>query len=173
MQTVSYSEARATLATLLDHVTDDQEPVVIARRGKPAVVLVALSELEGYRETAYLLRSPANADRLLTALARAGRNEGEVLTVAELEQRIGFRGPLAPPPPRRGRVGKACSTPIFWKTPIFSSALTPAWPGGYSNWCRPCYATRSLASASLNPCAVVPPGPGHGASIRNTAWCTR
>ena len=95
MQTVSYSEARATLATLLDHVTDDQEPVVIARRGKPAVVLVALSELEGYRETAYLLRSPANADRLLIALARAGRNEGEVLTVAELEQRIGFRGPQA------------------------------------------------------------------------------
>ncbi len=92
MQTVSYSEARATLATLLDHVTDDQEPVVIARRGKPAVALVALSELEGYRETAYLLRSPANADRLLAALARAGRNEGEVLTVAELEQRTGSRG---------------------------------------------------------------------------------
>ena len=95
MQTVSCSEARATLAALLNHVTDDQEPVVIVRRDKPAVALAALSELEGCRETAYLLRSPANADRLLAALARAGRNEGEALTVAELEQRTGYRGPQA------------------------------------------------------------------------------
>ena len=95
MQTVSYSEARATLAALLDHVTQDQEPVIISRRGKKPVALVALSELESYRETAYLLRSPANAERLLGALARARRNEGEVLTMAELQQRFGPDAPQA------------------------------------------------------------------------------
>ncbi len=95
MQTYSYSEARATLAALLDRVTDDQEPVIIARRGKPAVALVALDELESYRETAYLLRSPANAERLLAALDRAKRGEGETLTVEELAARVQYHAPEA------------------------------------------------------------------------------
>lgn len=88
MHTVSYSEARATLAALLDQVTDDQEAIVISRRGKKPVALVPLDELESYRETAYLLRSPANTERLLAALNRADRGEGQPMTVAELEQHL-------------------------------------------------------------------------------------
>lgn len=95
METISYSEARATLASLLDHVTDDCEPVIITRRGKKPVALVALDELKSYRETAYLLRSPANAERLLEGLARARRGEGETLTLEELQQRVSFHVPTA------------------------------------------------------------------------------
>lgn len=95
MQTVSYSEARASLASLLDHVTDDQEPVIISRRGKPSVALVALDELESYRETAHLLRSPRNAERLLAALARAKRGEGTPLTVEQLAQQVRHHEPKA------------------------------------------------------------------------------
>lgn len=96
MQTVSYSEARASLATLLDRVTDDQEPVIISRRGKQPVALVALAELESYRETAHLLRSPRNAERLLAALKRAKQGEGLALTVEQLQHQVGYHEPEAP-----------------------------------------------------------------------------
>lgn len=98
MQTVSYSEARASLATLLNQVTDDQEAIIISRRGKPPVALVALHELESYRETAYLLRSPRNAERLLAALDRAKRGEGVALTLEELHQQVPDHAPQAPRP---------------------------------------------------------------------------
>jgi antitoxin YefM len=67
----TYAQARANLATLCDQVTDDREVVIIRRRGAADVALVAADELAGLLETAHLLRSPANAQRLLTALARA------------------------------------------------------------------------------------------------------
>lgn len=67
----SYTQARAKLATLLDAVSNDREIVVIQRRGAEDVALIAADELAGLLETAHLLRSPANAERLLTALARA------------------------------------------------------------------------------------------------------
>jgi antitoxin YefM len=95
MQTVSYSEARATLATLLEKVTDDQEPIIISRRGKEPVALLTLSELESYRETAHLLRSPRNAERLLGALDRARQGEGVALTVEELQQQVQYHEPKA------------------------------------------------------------------------------
>jgi antitoxin YefM len=65
MRTKSYSELRRNLAATLDSVTDDHEPVVITRdRGKPAAVLMSLEDFASYEETRYLLRSPANAERL-------------------------------------------------------------------------------------------------------------
>ena len=73
---VSYTEARENLARLLDRVTDDREVVYIRRRGRERVALVAAGELSSLMETAYLLRSPKNAVRLLSALQRAsGRAE--------------------------------------------------------------------------------------------------
>jgi len=71
MGTTSYTDARANLACLLDRATQDRETVIITRRGAEPVALVAADELESLRETVYLLRSPANAERLLGALARA------------------------------------------------------------------------------------------------------
>ena len=69
----TYARARANLAALCDEVTANREVVIIQRRGAEDVALVAAQELDGLLETAHLLRSPANAERLLTALARAQR----------------------------------------------------------------------------------------------------
>jgi antitoxin YefM len=67
----TYAQARANLAALCDEVASTREPILICRRGSEDVALVAASELRGLMETAHLLRSPANAQRLLTALIRA------------------------------------------------------------------------------------------------------
>ncbi len=84
----TYTQARAELAKLLDQVTHNREIVVIQRRGEEEVAMIAVSELESLLETAYLLRSPANAERLLSALGRALKNEGEVRTVESLRDEV-------------------------------------------------------------------------------------
>lgn len=73
----TYTQARAGLANLLDQVTHNREVVVIRRRGEEEVAMIAAAELESLMETVYLLRSPANAERLLPALGRALKNEKE------------------------------------------------------------------------------------------------
>ena len=88
----SYTQAREKFAALLDQVTDTREPVLIRRRGKEAVALIAADELAGWLETAHLLRSPKNAQRLIEATARAEAGEGEATTVEELRQRLGLAG---------------------------------------------------------------------------------
>jgi antitoxin YefM len=64
-----------------------REVVIIQRRSEEEVAMIAASELESLMETAYLLRSTANAERLLTALGRALKGEGEVQTIAALRNR--------------------------------------------------------------------------------------
>ena len=68
---VTYTHAREQLAGLLDRVIKDREVIVIHRRGSEDVAMIAADELAGLTETAYLLRSPENAQRLLSALGRA------------------------------------------------------------------------------------------------------
>jgi antitoxin YefM len=80
----TYSQARAQLASFLDAVTHNREVIVIQRRGQPDVAMIAADELTSLMETAYLLRSPANAERLLTALNRALKEEGENYSIADL-----------------------------------------------------------------------------------------
>ena len=80
----SYSRARETLAALMDQVTDSREPVLIRRRGREPVALVAADDLAGWLETAYLLRSPKNAKRLLEAGERAARAEGEAMDLDDI-----------------------------------------------------------------------------------------
>jgi antitoxin YefM len=72
---MNYTESRARYAEVLDGVTNDREEVVITRAGHDPVVIVSLDDYESLRETAYLMRSPANARRLLDAMERleAGR----------------------------------------------------------------------------------------------------
>jgi len=84
----TYTQARDGLAKLLDQVTHNREVVVIQRRGEEEVAMIAASELESLMETAYLLRSPANAERLLTALGRALKSEGDVQTIAALRNEV-------------------------------------------------------------------------------------
>jgi len=76
MRTVSYSESRARYAETLNSVTDDREEVIITRAGHEPVVMVALDDYESLRETAYLLRSPENARRVLGAIDRLETGHG-------------------------------------------------------------------------------------------------
>jgi len=77
MRTTSYSDLRKNLAATLDRVTEDHEPVVITRdRGKPAAVLISLEDFASYEETAHLLKSPRNAERLLAALDELDTGKG-------------------------------------------------------------------------------------------------
>ncbi|OGO41720.1 MAG: prevent-host-death protein [Chloroflexi bacterium RBG_16_58_14] len=84
----TYTQARDGLAKLLDQVTHNREIVVIQRRGEEEVAMIAASELASLLETAYLLRSPANAQRLLSALGRALKNEAEPITLDALRREI-------------------------------------------------------------------------------------
>lgn len=84
MQTTSYSDLRKNLAAMLDRVTADHDPVLITRdKGKPAAVLMSLEDFASYEETRYLLRSPANAGRLLEAVAALEAGEGSEHELAE------------------------------------------------------------------------------------------
>jgi antitoxin YefM len=89
MTSISYSEARERLASVWDQAVSTREPVVIDRRGHESVVLVPVSEWEGLMETAHLLRSPANARRLLAALNRLEAGEGEALEIEDLSEMVG------------------------------------------------------------------------------------
>ena len=91
MSTVTtYTTARATFASLCDEVAATREPVIIRRRNAEDVALVAAAELESLMETAHLLRSPKNAERLLAALGRAQRNELKPSTVTDLQKQLGL-----------------------------------------------------------------------------------
>lgn len=76
MKTMSYTESRARYAEVLDSVIDNREEVVITRAGHEPVVIVSLADFESLRETAYLMRSPANARRLLDAMERLEHGAG-------------------------------------------------------------------------------------------------
>ena len=84
----TYTQTRAGLAKLLDQVTHDREVVIIQRRGEEEVAMIAASELTSLMETAYLLRSPANAERLLSALGQALKGEGIPLSVEALRREV-------------------------------------------------------------------------------------
>ena len=78
MKTMSYTESRARYAEVLDSVVDDREEVVITPAGHEPVVIASLADFESLRETTYLMRSPANARRLLDAMERLESGDGEV-----------------------------------------------------------------------------------------------
>ncbi len=84
----TYTQAHTQFAHLCDAVTNDREIVIIHRRGAEDVALIAADELAGLLETAHLLKSPANAERLLNALARAREHIGTPQTIAELRREV-------------------------------------------------------------------------------------
>jgi antitoxin YefM len=83
MRTMTYSETRAHFAEVLNRVADDREEVVVTRSGREDVVIVSREDYESLRETAYLLRNPANARRLLAAISRLEDGGGEVHDLAD------------------------------------------------------------------------------------------
>ncbi|MEU1299309.1 type II toxin-antitoxin system Phd/YefM family antitoxin [Streptomyces shenzhenensis] len=82
MKTMTYSESRARYAEVLNSVTDDREEVVITRAGHEPVVIVSLEDYESLKETAYLLRNPANARRLLASIDELESGGGTVHELA-------------------------------------------------------------------------------------------
>lgn len=86
----TYTRAREQLATLLDRVTKDREVVIIQRRGAEDVAMISADELAGLTETAYLLRSPQNAERILSALARALKSQGRSQSMGDLRREVGL-----------------------------------------------------------------------------------
>jgi len=86
----TYSDARAHLAQYLDEAASSREPVIIRRRNAEDVALIAASELDSLMETAHLLRSPKNAERLLAALARARARDEPATSVEELRRDLGL-----------------------------------------------------------------------------------
>ncbi len=86
----TYTSAREQLASLLDRVTKDREVVIIHRRGSEDVAMISADELASLTETAYLLRSPQNAERVLSALAKALKSQGTPQSVEELRREVGL-----------------------------------------------------------------------------------
>ena len=86
----TYTHARAKLASLLDEVTNNREVVIIQRRGSEDVAMITADELAGILETLHLLRSPANAKRLLATLERVKKASGTSQTIEELRNEVGF-----------------------------------------------------------------------------------
>ena len=83
MRTMTYSQSRAHYAETLSAVVDDREEVIITRAGHEPVVIVSLDEYESLKETAYLLRNPANARRLLGSIERLESGRGTVNDLTE------------------------------------------------------------------------------------------
>ncbi len=84
----TYTKARATFAALCDEVSSGRDVVIIRRRGAEDVALISASELRSIRETAHLLRSPRNAERLLKALMRARHGRGKSRTISQLRKEL-------------------------------------------------------------------------------------
>ena len=83
MRTLSYTQTRENFASTLDAVIADREEVVVTRAGHAPVVIVSLQDYESLKETAYLLRSPANARRLLGSIERLESGSGSQHALAE------------------------------------------------------------------------------------------
>ena len=70
MDAMTYSKARANLAGVMNRVCEDHEPLIITRNGDQSVVMLSLDDYKALEENSYLVRTPANARRLLTSIAQ-------------------------------------------------------------------------------------------------------
>ena len=70
MDAMTYAAVRANLASAMDWVCNDHEALIITRNGEQSLVILSLEDYKALEETAHLLRTPANADRLLSAVAQ-------------------------------------------------------------------------------------------------------
>ena len=84
----TYTNLRANLASVLDQVVDQQEVVIVRRKGARDVALIPATEIAGLMETAHLLRSPKNATRLMAALRRAEGGTVKATSTDKLRREI-------------------------------------------------------------------------------------
>ena len=85
METISCSYARARLAKIIDQVNRDRDGIIITRQNGSSAVLMSLEDYESWQETLHLLRSPANARRLLDSVAGAKKGKVRVRKLADLK----------------------------------------------------------------------------------------
>ena len=83
MDAMTYTSVRANLASTMDRVCDNHEALIITRNGEQAVVMLSLEDYKALEETAYLLRTPANARRLLSAAAQLNAGKGVKREIAK------------------------------------------------------------------------------------------
>jgi antitoxin YefM len=83
MDAISYTAARANLANTMQKVCNDHAPVIITRKNQPPVVMMSLEDYAAMQETTYLLRAPANATRLLSAIAELETGHGTTRELIE------------------------------------------------------------------------------------------
>jgi antitoxin YefM len=76
MDVLTYSDTRANLKEVMDRVVEDRAPVVVTRKRGEAVVMVSLADWNALEETLHLISSPANAQRLATAISQLDAGEG-------------------------------------------------------------------------------------------------
>jgi antitoxin YefM len=95
--TASPTEARKNFFTLLEQVANDHQVVIVKRREGENVAMIAESDLSSLYETAYLLKSPPNAQRLVEALERSKARDSQSVeplsteqAIAQLKQELGF-----------------------------------------------------------------------------------
>ncbi|OOR99561.1 prevent-host-death family protein [Haemophilus paracuniculus] len=83
METITYSEARQNLAQTMLRTTQNQEPIMITRQNGQNCVLISLEHYRSLEETAYLLRSPKNAQRLIESIRQLNANQGQTRELIE------------------------------------------------------------------------------------------
>jgi antitoxin YefM len=83
MNTISYTSVRSNLSETMKKVCDDHAPVIITRKAAKPVIMMSLDDYEALEETAYLLRSPENARRLLESIASLETGGGIERTLAD------------------------------------------------------------------------------------------
>ncbi len=83
MKAISYTAARQTLAKTMERVCQDHSPVIVTRRMSDSVVIISLEDYEALAETAYLLRSPKNARRLLESIVQLEGGKGAERSLVE------------------------------------------------------------------------------------------
>ena len=86
----TYTSLRERLASVLDQVANDNEVVIVKRRGAKDVALIPADELAGLLETAHLLRSPRNAERLLASIQEGRQGKGKRMSLAQLRREFGL-----------------------------------------------------------------------------------
>jgi antitoxin YefM len=90
MVETTYTSLREHLASMMDRVVNDREVVIVHRKRGQKVAMIPADELAGLVETAHLLRSPKNAERLMKALSSAKRGKGKTQSLDKLRREMGL-----------------------------------------------------------------------------------
>ena len=93
MVETTYSSLRENLASVMDRIVNDREVVIVRRKGDQKVAMISADELSGLLETAHLLRSPKNAQRLLDAMTSVKQGKAKVQSLDKLREELGLGKP--------------------------------------------------------------------------------